>query len=307
MTRLVQPTCGWRPMKIQQLATALHGNLNGKWINVRGPGHGPKDRSLGVLFDPNAPDGFRVHSLAEDDPAVCRRYVIGLFKKLAVGDPLAIEPQPKTGNNAIVDAHEGALAVWNEAAPAQGTIVEKYLAGRGCNLTADIVAADALRFHPLCPFGADRLPAMIAVMRNVITSKPQGIHRTALNDDGSGKREMPVGVQPKSMLGPAKGAAAMLQPAPPCLGIAEGIETALSAQKIFNMPVWAVMSAGGIAAFPELSGLTRLIICADHDKPGLDAARKCAKRHAKRGVDVQVRYPSEAYTDWNDYLRLEHK
>lgn len=296
------------PLKLQKLAAALHGDLNGRWINIRGPGHGPRDRSLGIWIDGNAPDGFRVYSLAGNDPTVCRSYVIGLLKKLTVGDPLIIEPQPEIADTAIVPARiHRALAIWNEAIPAEGTIVEKYLAARGCNLTADIVAADALRFHPLCPFGADRIPAMLALMRNAVTGKPQGIHRTALKDDGSAKREMPVGAQPKSMLGPAKGAAVILQSAAPCLGIAEGVETALSAQKIFNVPVWAVMSAGGIAGFPEISGLKQLIIFADHDKPGLEAACMCAKRYAKRGINVQVRYPSKANADWNDeYLHLEH-
>ena len=296
------------PLKLQQLATALHGDLNGKWINIRGPGHGPNDRSLGIWFDRNAPDGFRLHSLAGNDHTVCRTYVIELLKKLAVSGHLTIEPQTKIGEDtAIVQARiYAALAIWNEAVPAQGTIVEKYLAARGCNLTTDIAAADALRFHPLCPFGTDRVPAMVALMRNVDTGKPQGIHRTALKDDGSGKREMPIGVQPKSMLGPAKGAAVMFQIPSPCLGIAEGIETALSAHKIFNMPVWAVMSAGGIAAFPEIDGLTQMIIFADHDKPGLDAACMCAKRHARHGTPVEIRYPPEANADWNDYLRLEH-
>jgi hypothetical protein len=227
-----------------------------------------------------------------------------LLKKVIAGDPLTIAPQADTGVTAIVKARIGrALAIWTEATPVmQGIIAKKYLSARGCDLTPDIVAADALRFHPLCPFGAERVPAMVALMRNVITGKPQGIHRTALKDDGLGKREMPVGVQPKSMLGPAKWAAVMLQSALPRLGIAEGIETALSAQKLFNMPVWAVMSAGGMATFPVIKGLSQLIIFADHDKPGLDAAFVCANRHARQRVDVQVRYPSTANTDWNDCL-----
>ena len=295
-------------MKLYQLATALHGNLNGRWINIRGPGHCSGDRSLGICFDLNAPNGFWVHSLAGDDRALCRTYVTELLKKLIVGGPLNIDPQADTADTASVQARiDAALAIWTDAAAVQGTVVEKYLAARGCNLTADVIASDALRFHPLCPFGADRVPAMVALMRNVITRKPQGIHRTALKDDGSAKREMAVGVQPKSMLGPAKGAAVMLRSASPYLGIAEGIETALSAQKIFNTPAWAVMSAGGMAAFPEFSGHTQLFIFADHDKAGLDAACICAKRHANRGIGVQVRYPSKPNTDWNDYLRLEHK
>jgi hypothetical protein len=143
---------------------------------------------------------------------------------------------------------------------------------------------------------------MVALMRNVITRKPQGIHRTALKDDGSGKRVMPVGVQPKSMLGPAKGAAVMFQSASTCLGIAEGIETALSAHKIFSMPVWAVMSAPGIAAFPIVSGLTHLKIFADHDDAGITAASKCGRRYKMSGIAGEIHIPPIVKSDWNDCL-----
>lgn len=287
----------------QQRAAALHGNLNGKWINIRGPGHGPKDRSLGLRFESNAPGGLRVHSLAGDDPSLCRTYVTEVLKKLIVGDPL-IDLQAAAGDAAIVQARSDvALAIWTEAAPVQGTIAEKYLAARGCKLTADIVAADALRFHPLCPFGADRVPAMVALMRNVITGEPQGIHRTALKDDGSAKREMPLGLQPKSMLGPAKGAAVMLQCALACLGIAEGIETALSAMQVFKTPVWATLSSGGMAGFPVLPGIKRLTVFADHDRPGMAAAVKCCRRYSAAGIDAEIRYPVQPETDWNDFLR----
>jgi putative DNA primase/helicase len=272
-------------MKLQQLATALHGHLNGKWINIQGPGHGSNDRSLGIWFDRDAPDGFRIHSLAGNDPTVCRTYVIGLLKKLAVSNPLKIEPQTNIGEDtAIVPARiHAALAIWNEAVPAQGTIVEKCLAARGCDLTPDIIAADALRFHPCCPFKSHRFPAMVALMRNVITGEPTGIHRTALKDDGSHKQNMPDGMSAKMMLGAPKLAAIRLWPSAEHLGIAEGIETALA--KIFEIPVWAVMSAEGIASFPVISGLTHLKIFADHDYAGMRAACKCGRRYEMSGIE----------------------
>jgi hypothetical protein len=75
----------------------------------------------------------------------------------------------------------------------------------------DVRQADALRFHPACPFrlkdgSTVKLPAMVAVMVDIVTNEPCGIHRTALKPDGSGKAEMPDGSSPKKMLGRAKGA-----------------------------------------------------------------------------------------------------
>jgi hypothetical protein len=290
-------------MTLKEVAVALSGNLNGKWINVRGPGHTSGDHSLGFRFDSNAPDGFSLKSLASDDPATCRAHVKHLLGKIAADGPLAIEyPAEADDEIAAQMRHDASIKVWNEAVPAQGTLVEAYLTARGCKLTEAAFTADVLRFHPLCPFGADRVPAMVALMTDVISGERRGIHRTAVKDDGSGKRTMPDGMPVKMMLGPAKGAVVMLQPRGPRLGIAEGVETAFSAQEIFKIPVWAAMSAQGIKAFPIIHGLKQLTIFADHDKPGLEAAYKCGRRYAAAGIEAAVRYPSKKGADWNDYL-----
>jgi putative DNA primase/helicase len=86
------------------------------------------------------------------------------------------------------------------------------------------------------------------------------------------------------------------------MGIGEGIETSLSANKIFKIPVWATLSAGGIAAFPVLPHIQHLTIFADYDKAGLQAARECYSRHKKAGIEVEVRCPPNFDTDWNDHL-----
>jgi RecA-family ATPase len=57
------------------LARALGGEIRGNQILAPGPGHSAVDRSLAVKLDPAAPDGFFVHSFANDDLGVCRDYV----------------------------------------------------------------------------------------------------------------------------------------------------------------------------------------------------------------------------------------
>jgi hypothetical protein len=59
---------------LHEIAKALKGDVNGEWINIPGPGHSSDDRSLGIKFLQNAPDGFIVSSLSDDDPGECRRY-----------------------------------------------------------------------------------------------------------------------------------------------------------------------------------------------------------------------------------------
>ena len=62
-------------LTLQQIASALHAEVSGNQVLAPGPGHSPKDRSLSIKLDANAPDGFIVHSFAGDDPIVCRDFV----------------------------------------------------------------------------------------------------------------------------------------------------------------------------------------------------------------------------------------
>src|SRR6516165_8114921 len=61
---------------VRAAARALNGDVSGRdGVVCPGPGHSPQDRSLSVRFDPNAPDGFVVHSFAGDDPIICKDHV----------------------------------------------------------------------------------------------------------------------------------------------------------------------------------------------------------------------------------------
>jgi hypothetical protein len=288
------------------IAKAVRGTLNGHWIRIPGPGHRESDDSLGFRLDPAAPGGFWVHTFAEDDPAECRAYVKQLLAAVNKGGLIAPEGlEQSRGKSDQAASTARALALWEQAQAPEGSLVETYLRTRGCELPP--FAASVLRFHLACPFsGGFRFPAMIALMRDVSTGEPRGVHRTALSDDGKSKRSMPDGISPKRMLGPAKNAAAMLMPLAAKMGIAEGIETALSASKLFGLPVWALLSAGGIGTFPVLTGISDLTIFADNDKAGWSAAEKCGVRYQRSGIGGRLQYPPEFGDDWNDVVK-EHK
>ena len=59
----------------ETVARALGGEISNGQILAPGPGHGAKDRSMSVMLDANAPDGFIVNSFASDDPIVCKDFV----------------------------------------------------------------------------------------------------------------------------------------------------------------------------------------------------------------------------------------
>ena len=281
-------------MTLQQVAKALHGTVNGRWINIPGPGHNSTDKSLGFKFDKAAPDGFHVNSFAGDDPNECREWVKHLLCALRHDGTLPASSSIE--EDASCDApRRPAVLIWTFAAPPAGTLVETYLESRGCGLPPS-----GIRFHPNCPFGKYRFPAMLGLMQHILTNEPTGIHRTAIADSGCGKREMPAGLGAKMMLGQARGAAVKLAPHEGCLGIAEGIETALTASSLFEIPVWAALSASGIASFPLVPGVEKITVFADHDGAGLSAARKCAERYQQAGVPGCIAYLDQINSDWND-------
>ncbi|MBR0647119.1 DUF7146 domain-containing protein, partial [Plastoroseomonas hellenica] len=178
-----------------------------------------------------------------------------------------------------------ARALWREAAPAAGTVVEAYLRGRGLTLPQDA----PLRFHGRCPRGRDRLPAMLALMSDPGTAEPCGVHRTFLAPDGAGKAPG----QAKMMTGRA-GVIRLVpdEEVTVGLGIAEGIETSLAVmQRLDWRPVWAAASAGAIARFPVLPGIEALTIFADRDGAGMAAAQGCARRWREAGAEARVLAP----------------
>ncbi len=112
-------------------------------------------------------------------------------EKLAGSLPVAIETsarrQQRMSRHDPRDADESrmrrALRAWAEATDPRGTPVEIYLRSRGLELP-DETAGEAIRYHAHCAFGAERHPAMVCLVRNIVTNEPQAIHRTALGPDG---------------------------------------------------------------------------------------------------------------------------
>jgi len=289
-------------MTLAEIARALNGDVSGKWVNVRGPGHSSQDRSLGVRFDPAAPDGFAVNSFSGDDPAECRAHVSALLQKL--NGELVISCEPDGAERARISASFAyGMRLWEQSEPVKGTIAATYLRNRGCKLVLGVhTDTDVIRFHPLCPFGSRRVPAMLALITDAVTGDRIGVHRTAIKDDGSGKRELGEGISSKMVLGSALGGAIRLHAFSEHLGIAEGIETALSATQVFGIAVWAVASASGIAGFPILQGVKRLTVFADHDNAGIKAARQCGRRYEMSGIAGEIHIPPVVKSDWNDWL-----
>lgn len=199
----------------------------------------------------------------------------------------------------------GLRALWASSRRIEsGDPVATYLAAR----EIDIKVPSCLRYVPDMDYRHEdnthtKHPGMIATFSDK-DGKPFTLHRTYLTKGGSKS-----GLEPNRKLMPgrvAKGGAVRLMPFTERLGIAEGIETALSASIIHDMPVWAALTEGLLRAWEPPSEVKNVVIFGDDDENfvGQSAAYDLAKRLATTTkIFVEVRIPKLVGHDWNDALR----
>lgn len=200
--------------------------------------------------------------------------------------------------------------LYMESTPlAPGDLAHRYLEARGI---ASETYPDTLRFHPRARDGnGGECPTLISLVGVPGEPKFIAMHRTFLRPDGKAKAEMAA---PRKLLGSlADGSCIRLGPANAELGIAEGIETALSASALFGLPVWAAISAANMVKWLPPEGVESVTIFGDADASytGQSAAYTLAHRivmHAKkaaREIEVIVKMPPALGWDWNDVLLAE--
>jgi putative DNA primase/helicase len=143
-----------------------------------------------------------------------------------------------------------------------------------------------------------RHPAMFAAVTNP-AGKHVATHRTFLAPDGRGKAS--IDPQRKTTGKYGRGPTIRLMPTAPMMGIAEGIETAISAARLFRIPVWSVLCANGIESFEPPPECQHLIVFADHDKHGV-SQRAAEALRAKLQFPTEIKMPDTPGADWNDVL-----
>jgi hypothetical protein len=193
-----------------------------------------------------------------------------------------------------------ALKIWDEGLLFHGSPAETYLQetrGIGEWLDSFAFLDHVFRYRPDCPFGEERWPCLLALVRDIRNDEPVGIHRTALTSDNPPKK------MDRRSLGQIGGGAIKISPYfDVCTGlmIAEGIETVLSASKLFQFkPIWSLVDAGNLAKFPALSGIECVTIAVDNDSAGQKAANECAQRLLAGGIEV-ITARTNRVSDFND-------
>ncbi|MEX2149078.1 MAG: toprim domain-containing protein [Steroidobacteraceae bacterium] len=205
---------------------------------------------------------------------------------------------------------------WRQSVPltdARAWPVEQYLAARGLS---DVLRRPprVLRAHRSLEYwdGARLLgefPALVALFHGS-NDQPVTLHVTYLRGDGCAKAPVP---SPRKILGvPVRGATRggairLYEPILAVLGIAEGIESALSLSVLHSFPTWASFCADNLEHVLLPANLSELHIGVDVDESGTGerAARALAARvrNWRPTMDVTLWYPEIAGAgDLNDEL-----
>lgn len=191
--------------------------------------------------------------------------------------------------------------LWRSSEGIGGSLAEKYL----CNRLIDH-PSPALRYLGRTPLGGRaqlRLkPAMLAAITS--DSGLLALERTFLEPPG--RRARGIG-KPRRMFGRPLDGAVRLAPASDVLGLAEGVETAMSATILLGFPVWAALGSERLAHVAIPASVRSLILLPDNDRAGRIGAEAALIAHAADGRTPRVDWPWGGLNDWNDVLRRQRR
>jgi putative DNA primase/helicase len=290
-------------MSADQIGIGLKGRRNGNGWLVRcpcpshGKGRGDHSPSLSVT---DADDGRLLLRCFAGCEFIA---ILDALKRLGLVDDspkfdrarLAlsrVDPAPPTH-----EPDAAALQIWRTARPAGGTVVAEYLERRGVS-----IAPPSLRCGSVMHLRQYEMPTMVAAVQRP-DGKVVAVQTTILTLKGT---KAPVSI-PKITTGALGAGAVRFAPAAKTMGIAEGVETALSAQIMAGIPVWASLGCHRLHRI-ELPRIVREIhIFADNDDPGRAAASRTAALHQQIGHKVVLRFPPETCKDWNDFQVLKQR
>lgn len=289
-------------MSLRQIVATLGGELyqNGLRANVPAPGHGKGDRSVSLLLTAGR---VVIHTFGAAD----WREVRDDLRRRGLVDHSGRVLGGVTSSDAPVIHHPRRRAVagalWQAGLrPAPNGVVPRHLTGRGVTWRADL---DDLLEHPSAPFSVYRPGgragrAMMAGIR-----APSGdltaVELTYLSPNGLAATGLRV---PRKTVGqvPPGSAVRLCAPAARML-VGEGVVTTLSAMMRFELPGWALLSAGNLSRWQAPDSVAAVVIAGDRGAAGERAAMRLARRLENDGVKASLAYPPVPWGDWNEALQ----
>jgi len=285
-------------MNAQRIGIALKGRRNGNGWLVSCPclnhGKGRGDRSPSLSVSDGDDGRLLLRCFAGCDLAD----VLDELKRrgLAEGGQSSSPPRMPSREGTSIETPStlrlvetspdiGALTIWQATVEAHETPVDEYLNRRGIYLRPAMIRCRL-----------DRRSMVAGVQAP--DGKVIAIQQTWLTRDGEK-------ASPRRLTTGNLGAGAVRLGAPArIMGLAEGVETALSAMQMTGMPVWASLGASRLHSVELPPEVEQVHIFADNDEPGRAAARRAAQTHANAGREVWLRSPPDQCGDWNDFLNL---
>lgn len=222
--------------------------------------------------------------------------------------------QPETTPPPPKDQQAALLRLWQQSKPLTANDpASRYLKYRG--LSPNLQTLENIRFAMLeywaqsienRPLLLGVLPCMIGAITTP-NGELQGVHLTYLQGNHANQwrklnalhpqtsEPLPAKKMKNRFSGSLKGAAVHLSTPDPQgrLIVAEGIETALAARELFDLPSVAALSCYGLENLAIPDNVTELFIVADNDPngAGVKAAEKLALRAVKNGMKAQIWQP----------------
>ena len=277
-------------MSPDRIGIALKGRRNGNgWLVCcpcpnHGKGRGDRSPSLSVA------DG-------DDGRLLLRCFagcefvdILGELKHRGLVD--GAQPCP-TKNRFVPSLHRfaepnadvGALTIWQATVEAQETVVDEYLNRRGIHLRPPMLRC---RLDHRSMVAGVQAPdgKVIAIQQTWLTREGEKaqVKRLTTGNLGTG--------------------AVRLGEAARILGLAEGVESALSAMQLTGMTAWASLGASRLHNVELPPEVEEVHVFFDNDEPGRAASRRTADTQTSLGRRVYLRSPPDQCGDWNDFLNL---
>ncbi|ARF49635.1 DUF7146 domain-containing protein [Pantoea stewartii] len=218
----------------------------------------------------------------------------------------ASAPQRQKQVTTVEQVRDAVLRKFSGMQGLRDTPAQAYLSSRGI---FTLPVPDASRYCPSQPLHAGGTFQAIWSLATDSKMNLCYLHRTLLDGDKKANVDMAKKqkkLQDDNYLEYATSVAIRLFPVASTLGIAEGIETALSCKQLYGVNTWSVINANFMEKFLAPAGVTHLIIFTDMDRhtaTGHAKAFECAHKNllAKNDVEkVTVRWCDGG--DFNDLI-----
>lgn len=309
------------------IVRGLNGHWHGRYAMCRCPAHQDGTPSLSVSETRDKRPLVKCHAGCDQRAVIDALRLRDLWPSgRLVSDPAApqhLTVEPDGLDDEERKQREKARALWKQRRKIQGTQAEAYLRARA--ITDKL--PDCLGFIPEVPFWytpkppegerprpicLGHWPAMIAALQTdhdvlavQLTYLERGVPRKAeiiAPDTGEV-------LKVKKVRGPMEDSAIRLRAPLETLGLAEGIETALSADQMYCIPTWAVTSVTRLSLVAIPDGVREIVVFRDAFKPGpkgaaaTSAVKRAWDRYDSEGYKTMIVGPDEPHDDMNAWLQ----